>query len=684
MKLPLKFSFKQKPGPLIGLDINSNNISAIQLDLAKTDIQVTRYASLATPANIVHEGLLADPQAAGEAIRELIDLLELPKKGPHPVANIAIPAQSVIIRIMPVPVGMPTDELSDVVRQEAVNNLPFPIDDANIDWSQLTATERLDPDGVKRVDVIFAAVQKTIVDSYWQMADYARIKIGRLDISSLSAVKALSFTEQLKQDGSHTMVVNIRQDATDIVLVKNSMPLFSRSVLVGLETILDGTTKGLSISNTEALALLSQIQVTGAQIADNSQLAQVQQIARTTLGDLAAEIGRSLDFYMSHVGAVQVNQILLCGAGCTISDLNQFIANRLNLSTITAVPFEKVILTPDLMNNANQAGEAMSLGLVLDPNWPNAPTVTLDLNKGGPSVMFTESAEADIEEEEEIEEVPTPWFVPALSAGVIAFLIIVSTWAFFDLYKKPKMEEEYKELETTIAAAKSKADTAAKQNDENKILERKKQLLEGIVKHGTVFTNILLELEKNIPADVQMTALAVSNTGFTLAGNTVNFKNASHYAVNLGNSNFFNNLSLHYVKRLKKRPEQIGFEITGFLATKDFSSDVNPAATTTTVKPKVLDFYATWCAPCKKLMPIMEAAEHKYSDTIEFVKLDVDDPRSHDLVQKYDVHSVPNLFFIDPKGNTIENINGFASEDVIDTALTTLSKTSSLPPPKTR
>src|SRR5262245_31097402 len=190
-----------------------------------------------TPPDIVREGLLADPEAVGDAVRELLDLVGIPNKKPLPLVNIGIPGQAVVIRLMPVPTGMPPDELSDVVKQEAINNLPFPLEEANIDYCLLPATERTDPDGVRRVDVLLAAIQRIVVDSYWRMAEAAGIKLGHLDISSLAVIRALAFAGLLKDDGELAMAVNIRNDATDITLTKKGMPLFSRSVLLGVETL---------------------------------------------------------------------------------------------------------------------------------------------------------------------------------------------------------------------------------------------------------------------------------------------------------------------------------------------------------------------------------------------------------------------------------------------------------------
>jgi len=108
---------------------------------------------------------------------------------------------------------MPPEELADVVTQEATNHVPFPIEDANLDWSAMPATERTDSDGVRRIDIILAAVQRSIIESYWRMADSAGVKLGRVDISSLSVVRSLALAGYLGSSGHLSLIANIRHDA---------------------------------------------------------------------------------------------------------------------------------------------------------------------------------------------------------------------------------------------------------------------------------------------------------------------------------------------------------------------------------------------------------------------------------------------------------------------------------------
>ena len=75
----------------------------------------------------------------------------------------------------------------------------------------------------------------------------------------------------------------------------------------------------------------------------------------------------------------------------------------------------------------------------------------------------------------------------------------------------------------------------------------------------------------------------------------------------------------------------------------------------------VVDFYATWCGPCKMLGPVFE--EVSIESDIKFVKVDIDD--HEDLCGKYGVMSVPTLILFEDGKEVKRNI-GFIPKEKLE------------------
>ncbi|WP_302304532.1 thioredoxin [Culturomica massiliensis] len=59
--------------------------------------------------------------------------------------------------------------------------------------------------------------------------------------------------------------------------------------------------------------------------------------------------------------------------------------------------------------------------------------------------------------------------------------------------------------------------------------------------------------------------------------------------------------------------------------------------------PVLVDYYATWCGPCKMMHPVLEDLKARLGDKMKIVKLDVDVPANRQSVYTYQIQSVPTL-----------------------------------------
>ncbi len=80
-------------------------------------------------------------------------------------------------------------------------------------------------------------------------------------------------------------------------------------------------------------------------------------------------------------------------------------------------------------------------------------------------------------------------------------------------------------------------------------------------------------------------------------------------------------------------------------------------------KPAVVDFYATWCGPCKMVAPIMDEMAQKYNGKVDFYKIDVD--KQQELSRVFGIRSIPTLLFI-PKNGKPTIINGAMGKGDMD------------------
>ena len=75
----------------------------------------------------------------------------------------------------------------------------------------------------------------------------------------------------------------------------------------------------------------------------------------------------------------------------------------------------------------------------------------------------------------------------------------------------------------------------------------------------------------------------------------------------------------------------------------------------------LVDFFATWCGPCKMLSPILDELSEEVKD-VKFIKVDVDE--EGDLAREYGVMSIPNVFLI-KDGHVVDIFLGLQSKETI-------------------
>lgn len=76
--------------------------------------------------------------------------------------------------------------------------------------------------------------------------------------------------------------------------------------------------------------------------------------------------------------------------------------------------------------------------------------------------------------------------------------------------------------------------------------------------------------------------------------------------------------------------------------------------------PAIIDFYADWCGPCRRVAPIMEKLAYEYDGKLLVYKVNVDQEKA--LASTFQVRSIPTVLFIPMKGQPIMQVGAMQEE----------------------
>lgn len=363
------FAKKQKG---VGIELTPERVNVARLKKKGQGFQLVTLASAEVPEGIYQEGQILDSAAMAEIIQSL--LAESKIKIKH--ATTAIPGgRDTVTRIIPVPAELDDRELREMVlNQEAGLYLPFPREEADVDYQKLGFF--VDEDGIEKVQVLLVATRKDVTNSYINTFQQAGINVDVLEISSFALIRTIR--EQLRQftPQEAAAIVDIEFESTEISIVVDGVPQFSRTVPIGTYQIQTALSRAMNLPPSRNTELLQGMTVP---VTPMDSMGGSPKMGGTNpgtaamlrvLGELADELRRSIDFYLNQGDNLEVAQLLLAGPGASIGQLDEFFSQRLSLPASQVDPISALSLEVDQEIPATQRpGLGIVLGLGLREAW---------------------------------------------------------------------------------------------------------------------------------------------------------------------------------------------------------------------------------------------------------------------------------------------------------------------------
>ncbi len=314
--------------PLVGVDIGATSIKVCQLKEGRSGLGIVRLGYEALEPQTIVDRHIMNAQAVIDA---LVSAFQRGKIRQKEVA-LSVSGQSVISRKITVPI-MTTAELDEQIQWEAENHIPFDIKDVNVDYEIL----RRRPEA-GQMDLLLVAAKRDEINDYVQIARQAKLKPLVVDIDAFTIQNMFEYSRGLPADQTFA-IINVGATQASINIISGGTSAFTRDIANGGNFLTEQIIKQVGVSYDEAEQL--KYQAATAHVA-SSLPPQVYDVVESVCDTIAAEIQRSLDFFIATSGEERIGRVFLTGGTAKLHQLSSAIERRSRVTVEVIQPLERL------------------------------------------------------------------------------------------------------------------------------------------------------------------------------------------------------------------------------------------------------------------------------------------------------------------------------------------------------
>jgi type IV pilus assembly protein PilM len=336
---------------LVGLDIGSSSIKAIELQRSRGQLELTHVGMEPLGADIVVDSMIVDSGSVANTIAKLFADSGMKSKD---VAT-SVSGHSVIVKKITLP-AMPDDELAETIRNEAAQHVPFDIADVNLDYQVLT-----DDPTAANLDVLLVAVKKDKILNYTNVLSLAGKVPAVVDVDAFALQNCYEFNYE-PQSNSTVALLNFGASVLNINVVKGNATLFTRDVPAGGNQYTDALQKELDLSfdDAEDYKLGKQL----GTVSDDAKKPVLQQVTEM----IVLEIQKNFDFFRASSAGEHIEKIYMAGGSVGVPGLMEALRQEFSIPVEVLNPFQKIQMngasgSEVVQNHAAQLSVAVGLAL---------------------------------------------------------------------------------------------------------------------------------------------------------------------------------------------------------------------------------------------------------------------------------------------------------------------------------
>ncbi|QCO67160.1 pilus assembly protein PilM [Luteimonas yindakuii] len=323
--------------PLVGVDISSTAVKLLQLSRSGERYRVEHYAVEPLPPNAVVEKNIVEVEAVGDAIRRAMS--RSGSKAKHAAAAVA--GSAVITKTIPMPAELDEDEMESAVELEAINYIPYPIDEVNLDFEVLGPV----PGNPEMVQVLLAASRSENVEMRASALELGGLTARVMDVEAFAIENAYALLAgglNAPHDGI-VALVDVGATMTTLNILRGGRSLYTREQVFGGKQLTDEVMRRYGLSYEEAGLAKRQ-----GGLPESYEIEVLEPFKEA----LVQQISRLLQFFYAGSEFNRVDHVVLAGGCASIPGVPEMVEEQLGVQTVVANPLAQMTLGPRVQAHA--------------------------------------------------------------------------------------------------------------------------------------------------------------------------------------------------------------------------------------------------------------------------------------------------------------------------------------------
>ena len=317
----------RKAKSLVGLDIGSSAVKAVELKPAGKAYKVSAFGSEAVPPDSIVDGAIIDGGAVAEGIRRLFTGLGIKTKD----VAASLSGNAVIVKKITLPV-MTEAELAESIYWEAEQYIPFDIQDVNLDYQIL---DKHTDGGKGSMDVLLVAAKKEKIADYTGVIAQAGRAAVLVDVDAFALQNAYEVNYGI-ESGAVVVLLNAGASATNINILNGDQSVFTRDISLGGNAYTEALQKELNLPFDLADQLKRGVAVDGVTFED------ARPVLRAVSENVMLEIQKTFDFFKATASSDRIDRIMLSGGASRAEGFTEMLSERFEAPIELLDPFKRV------------------------------------------------------------------------------------------------------------------------------------------------------------------------------------------------------------------------------------------------------------------------------------------------------------------------------------------------------